>query len=474
VNTAGAEKRAILLVEDDLATVELERRALVRAGREVRTSDRVDEAVAILRRDPILAVVLDYRLSDGVSWPVLEAAHEVVPRVPVIVVTAMGDERIAAEAIHRGAADYVIKSGDLAEKLPPAVSRVIQLAEAEQANARLASIVENSRDAIIGVTLDGGVSTWNRAAERLFGYSAGEARSLALSRLAPGRELAELVERARREEHGSTCETVGCAKDGREVELSVTVSPVKDVRARLSGLSVAARDITELKRMRDEVGRSQRLAALGEMAASIAHEIKNPLAAISAPLQVLLDGLPAGDTRRDIMGEILGQVNRLDTTVRNLLLLSKPWSPKKHPVVLRNEVERVAHFAGEHESVRGVKVGFEGGEGLVVPLDASLVEQVLWNLILNAAQSMRGRGEIRCAIRESSSTTIELSIADSGGGISPELLPKVFQPFVTSKPGGTGLGLAICRRIMEAHGGAIGIESQVGVGTTVRLRFPKS
>jgi signal transduction histidine kinase len=255
--------------------------------------------------------------------------------------------------------------------------------------------------------------------------------------------------------------------------MSVTVSPVRDPQGRLSGFSVAARDITELKRMREEVDRSQRLAALGEMAASIAHEIKNPLAAISAPLQVFMDGLGSGDARRDILKEVLGQVNRLDATVRNLLRLSRPWSADKRPVILRTELERVAHFAGEHEGVQGRRIVVEGGEGLSVPLDPALIEQVVWNLLLNAAQSMKGPGEIRCALRETASG-VELSITDRGGGIPPELLPKVFQPFVTSKPGGTGLGLAICRRIMDAHGGTIGIESQLGVGTTVRLRFPKA
>lgn len=465
---------AVLLVEDDAATAELERRALIRAGRTVRTTDRVEHAVAILREDRIQAVVLDYRLRDGQAWPVLEAAQAVVPRVPVLVVTAMGDERVAAEAVHRGAVDYLIKSGDFAERLTGAVDRAIRLAEAERANARLASIVEFSEDAIIGATPDGTVLSWNQGAERLFGRSAGEAAGLNLLQfVAEDRvpEVEEIRARAVRGDRGGTFETVGRRSDGSRIDLSITLSAVKDAEGRTTGLSVVARDMTEFKQMQEDVVRGRSLAAVGEMTASIAHEIKNPLAAIGGPLQILIDEAPAADPRREILAEILGQVNRLDKTVRELLMLSKPWTPKKEPIVLREYAERIAGFLKESGQDRGVRFAFEGGEGLRVAVDPALFEQVYWNLILNAAQAMKGMGEIRVSIG-AAERHVEVAIADTGGGIPAQLMPRLFQPFVTSKAGGTGLGLSVCRKIVEAHGGTIEIASEPGRGTTVRLRFP--
>jgi len=177
---------AVLIVGDDARTAELERRALERRGRRVHTVAGVQEALGALSRDRYLAVLLDYPLPDGEPWTVLEAACEAVPRIPVILVTAKGDERVAAEVIHRGGADYVIKSEGFWDRLPVALDRVIRLSDAEELNERLAAIVESSDDAILSESLDGVITSWNPGAERLFGYSAAEAiGELAAELLAP-------------------------------------------------------------------------------------------------------------------------------------------------------------------------------------------------------------------------------------------------------------------------------------------------
>ena len=475
MSLATLAKRPVLLVEDDAATAELERRALVRVGRTVRTTDRAEEAVGILRSEAILVVVLDYRLKDGHAWPVLEAAGSVRPRVPVIVVTAMGDEKVAAEAVHRGAADYLIKSGDFSNQLPPVVERAIKIAEAELANARLASIVEYSQDAIIGATLDGHILSWNQGAKRLFGLSEDEALGksiLLLSAEDRTVEFAEVQERIKQGGEVPSFETVGRGKDGQRIELSVTLSAVRDQGGQPNGLSLVARDITEFRRMQQEVIRTQSLAAVGEMAATVAHEIKNPLAAISGPIQIIADDLKAGDPRKDLLKEVLGQVKRLDGTVRGLLAISKPYTPKKQLVLLGDLMERIVRMMAMHDSARGVRISLEGGEGLTFSADPALLEQVFWNLFLNSAEAMKSGGEIKVSIR-ATPKTVDMTIADSGAGIPADILPRIFRPFVTTKPSGTGLGLPLCRNIVEAHGGTIEITSDVGRGTTVRLQFPK-
>src|SRR5256885_2111095 len=142
IKANASDPRTVLVVEDDEATAELVRRALVRSGTPVRIAGGIDDAVALLRQESFPAVLLDYNLPDGNAWPVLEAAQSAVPRIPVIITTAMGNERIAAEAVHRGAADYLIKADSFWERLPVEIQRIVKLAEAEAATARLASIIE--------------------------------------------------------------------------------------------------------------------------------------------------------------------------------------------------------------------------------------------------------------------------------------------------------------------------------------------
>jgi len=476
MNAGTPAARPILLVEDDAATAELERRILVRDGRAVRTTDRAQEAVSILQKEPILAVILDYRLKDGQAWPVLEAAQAVRPRVPVIVVTAMGDERVAAEAIHRGATDYLIKSGDFSSQLPPAVERALRIAEAEHVNARLASIVEYSQDAIIGATLDGLLLSWNRGAQKIFGLAESEAVGTSVARLfdPEGRaSYSGLQEQGRHGGEPASFETTGTSKDGRRIDLRVSLSVIRDPEGKPDGLSIIIRDITDLKRMQEVVLRTQSLAAMGEMAATVAHEVKNPLAAISGPLQILSDDLKPGDSRKELMQEIIGQVRRLDATVRGLLAFAKPYVPRKQILVLRELVDRVARLMADHGSGKGIRITVEQGEGLSLAADPVLLEQVLWNLFLNAAESMKSGGVIRAILRDVPGA-LEAQITDSGSGIPAEILPRIFDPFVTTKSSGTGLGLPLCRKIIQAHGGTIEISSTVGQGTTVLIRLPRT
>jgi signal transduction histidine kinase len=173
------------------------------------------------------------------------------------------------------------------------------------------------------------------------------------------------------------------------------------------------------------------------------------------------------------MKEILGQVRRLDGTVRSLLTFAKPTTPKKHPILLREFLERMARLAGEHHLGRGIRFTQEGPADLVLLADPALLEQVYWNLFLNAAEAMKGAGDLRMTSRVTADA-VELEVADAGGGIAPELLGRLFRPFVTTKTSGTGLGLAICRKIVEAHQGSIAISSDAGQGTRVTLRFPKT
>jgi signal transduction histidine kinase len=217
---------------------------------------------------------------------------------------------------------------------------------------------------------------------------------------------------------------------------------------------------------------SEHLASVGQLAASLAHEIKNPLAGISGAIQILGSGLEAGHPHKEIITEALHQIDRLDAAVKDLLVYARPKPPSSTRQSLDAIIERVLILLREEPAFRSVRVhckGLDGDHQIVV--DEAQMQQVLTNLLLNAAHACENDGEIVCRVRRLMST-VRIIIEDTGKGMPPEVLARVFEPFYTTKARGTGLGLPICRRIVEAHGGTIDIQSVVGRGTRVVVELP--
>lgn len=231
---------------------------------------------------------------------------------------------------------------------------------------------------------------------------------------------------------------------------------------------------TERIAVEERLTQSEHLAEIGKLAASLAHEIKNPLAGINGAIQVIGDAMPPGDPRRAIVAEIVSQIRRLDAAVCDLLQYSRPTMPKKAEMYLSDAVRRVLMILKQEPSLANVTVQFEGLEqDSVVMADPSQIEQLLINLVINAAHASEGSGHIGI-ITESLPSGVRLSVIDSGVGMSREVWERAFEPFYTTKARGTGLGLSICKQIVESHGGTITIESERGKGTTVSVFFPAS
>lgn len=356
------------------------------------------------------------------------------------------------------------------------VERTRALEDLRSTKERLENILQNSADAIIAIDADDRIQGWNEGARRIFGYDEAEIVGRPFEILVPEdlQRRGELLDIRRSVlDHGFllSYETERLTKDGRRIPISLTTTAMRDKQGRYLGRSAIVRDTTDLKRLQREILRNQNLAAVGEMAASIAHEIKNPLAGISGAIQVLRDGMAADDPRRHVIAEVLAQVRRLDDTVRDLLMFSKPWVPDKHVGDLAETVRRICSTAGAQERFAAIRFAFDGRPTVVAVFDPSLVEQVLWNLLLNSADAMPAGGEIRCTFAQQVDGA-SLVVADTGGGIPPHVMENLFRPFYTTKTRGTGLGLAICKRIMEAHGGSLAIASEPGRGTDVTLVFP--
>ena len=358
------------------------------------------------------------------------------------------------------------------------LAAVVDITERKRAEERFRVAVESAPNAMLMVDDQGRIVLANASAERLFGYTAQELLHQSVEMLVPGRfhgrhpgHRAEFHANPRPRPMGADRELYAVRKDGKEVPVEIGLNPIRTAEGDF--VLAAVVDLTASRAMQAEIVRTQRLAALGEMAATVAHEVKNPLAAISGPLQILADDLKTGDPHKELMKEILGQVRRLDATVQGLLTFARPTTPRKQPILLRDFVDRIARIAGGHKLAPGIRIRQEGPADLEVSADPALLEQVLWNLFLNAAEAMKGSGEI-VVTTGATSDRIELTISDSGGGISPEIQEKLFRPFVTTKTTGTGLGLSLCRKIIEAHRGTIEISSTAGRGTIVHVRLPKN
>jgi len=230
--------------------------------------------------------------------------------------------------------------------------------------------------------------------------------------------------------------------------------------------------------------RAERLATLGELAASLTHEIKNPLAGIAGAIRVMADDLPEEDPRKPIMGEILEQVHRLDKTVQDLLAFAKPGLPALEPCDLHRTLDRVLVLLAENPSAKPVRILRQYDGGLPhLEADRQQLGQVFLNLLLNAIQAMPSGGQI--TIRTGaldgltvdgapriSGPAIEVAVEDTGPGIPAHALDDIFQPFFTLKHRGTGLGLSVSRRIVEDHGGALWAESPPGRGATFHVVLP--
>jgi len=223
----------------------------------------------------------------------------------------------------------------------------------------------------------------------------------------------------------------------------------------------------------EKLTRAEHLAEIGQLAASLAHEIKNPLAGISGAIQIIRDAMASDDPHQPIVTEILGQINRLDATVKDLLQYARPTPPRVTRVALDEVVTRVLTILREEPALQGVQIEYGNVRtSTIVSADDAQIEQLLINLILNAAHASDEGGVIHLGIAGNTSR-VRLIVKDEGRGMPQEIRDRAFEPFFTTKAKGTGLGLSICRRIVEVHGGDIDLESAVGKGTTCTVTLPR-
>ncbi len=230
----------------------------------------------------------------------------------------------------------------------------------------------------------------------------------------------------------------------------------------------------ELRRMQDHLKRVERLAAVGELAAGLAHELKNPLAGLTGAIELLRDDLRYDPERAPLLSIVLREADRLSTLVSHFLLYARPPAGRPEPVeAVRAVRETLELFTRQERLKNRIQTRLAAPEELWIAIDPRHLQQVLWNLLANAAEAIEGEGRIEVVLFARRDKSVCLEVRDTGTGIAPEHLAAIFDPFFSTKPAGTGLGLSIVQRILEPYECRLDVESAPGRGSTFRLVFPR-
>jgi PAS domain S-box-containing protein len=370
---------------------------------------------------------------------------------------------------------------------------ITQRKQAEAGLLRLAALVESSDDAIIGQALDGTIATWNAGAARLYGYAAPEVvgRPFALLVQADSQaELPRLFERVLRGDPVVNYETIGCTKAGTGVDVSLSISPIKDAAGAIIGMSAIGRDITQRKRLEAQFHEAQKMEAIGTLAGGIAHDFNNLLSIIAGDAELVAIRIPDTSPAQDHLRDLLAAAQRATDLVRQILTFSRRTQHERRPVALQTVVEEVKHLLRASLPSTIDFRHFTDAAPAVILADPSQMHQVLLNLCANAEHAMRDRGgvldlHLRTVDIDADfagahpplrpGPHVKLTIRDSGHGMSHDVQARIFEPFFTTKPlgEGTGLGLAVVHGIVTGHGGALTVESAPGRGTRFDLYFPR-
>ena len=370
--------------------------------------------------------------------------------------------------------------------------------KAEQARALLAGIVDSSEDAIVSKSLDGIITSWNHAAERMFGWTASEAIGKSIILIIPT-ELREeetmILSRLRRGERIEHFETIRVTKDGRRLNISLSISPVRNQSGQIIGAAKIARDISD--RVRAEEERTTLLAAeraareraeaasraKDEFVAMISHEIRSPLNAILGWSQMLRQGTLDKNATKNALESIERNARAQAQLVSDLLDISRVITGKlrinARPVDITTSLDSALESIRPAVDAKQIQIEVEREPyATVVTGDADRLQQVIWNLLSNAVKFTPRGGRVMVRVARGDSQ-LEIAITDTGAGISKEFLPFIFDRFTQAdtttsrRHAGLGLGLAIVRHIVELHGGTVTAESDgVGRGATFRVTLP--
>lgn len=335
------------------------------------------------------------------------------------------------------------------------------------------SLVDNMPIGLISLDATQHITSVNATAEEVLNSSSKELIGAPSRKMLPS-ELMELIEKS--EQIGSIIsEEINCHVSAENSSpLEISISQIKDDSNKIVGYAVLLKDLTEIHELRKKVVRSQKLASIGRLAAGVAHEIRNPLSSIKGFATYFRDRYKEVDKDRQTANVMINEVDRLDRVVGQLLELARPIRIFPQPTEISEFIKDTTHLVSQQLEDKEIQLSLsQTDQAFSVNIDRDKVSQVLLNLYLNAVDAMDPQGILKLDYwHDAVNDTVSISVVDSGKGIEQKDLPKIFDPYYTTKPTGTGLGLAIVHNILEAHQGKIKVESTTGIGTTFTITIP--
>jgi PAS domain S-box-containing protein len=477
------------------------------------------EALGLLLKDEFALVLMDVRMPDmdGFEAAALIRQRKKSKDLPIIFVTAFEGSRSEVERAHElGAVDFITKPLSptvLRSKVKAFVDlyrskhdlerlvreRTAELSRIAETSAYLAAVVRSSSDAVVTKTLDGVITSWNAAAERLFGYTASEVVGKPILLLVPEdrhAEEREILAKIRQDKPVERYETLRRRKDGSSVHVALTISPVRNAAGQVVGASKIVRDITEKKRAEEEARRlnaelerrvEERTASLQVMlreldtfAYTVAHDLRAPVRTMHSLGEIVLEECAAAlpEPSRDHLRRICDAASRMDRLIQDLLAYSRITreSVVLKPVDLDELVREMQASMAEELRRTGGAIAVEEPLGGVLGSESG-VRQVLANLVGNAMKFVPPDVKPRVRIRtERRDGTVRLWVEDNGIGIAPEHHGKLYKVFERLNVGprypGTGIGLSIVQRTVERMGGRVGVDSRLGDGSRFWVDLP--
>jgi two-component system sensor histidine kinase PilS (NtrC family) len=363
-----------------------------------------------------------------------------------------------------------VLAGNLAARLDVARGALKRAAESVASLERLNDdIVRSITAGLLTTDLDGRVRTLNDAGAEMFLAAAGDLI---------GRPASELFPLSPRPPRAGAPPLRGDAvarrPDGTSFPVGFTETPLLGPDGAVTGALVTFQDLTEVTRLREAAQHAEKLAAIGRLAAGLAHEIRNPLSSISGSVELVRDANALGEEDRKLLGLVLSEVDRLNDLVTSILTVGSPRKPVRVETDLSALAESVAAMARKGPAAAmGIGIECETPEEPVVArLDPDQVRQVLWNLVKNAVQASPQKGVVQIDVRRDRNGGAVVEVRDEGEGIAESAVPHLFEMYHSTRPHGLGLGLALVKQIVEGHGGSVTVESDRGRGATLRVTFP--
>ncbi len=499
----------ILLIEDNPDHIYVTKKILNQAKEDFQidlANDAKEGLEKILEQDYGL-ILCDYRLPGSSALEILRIIKEKGKDTPFVVVTASGNEKAAVDLMKEGAYDYILKDFSYEEMLPMVIKKSIEKYrlnkskekvenELRESEAKYSALIEQAKDAVL-IAQNEVIKFANKAASDISGYSLEEIVGMHFLELMTPESKEAVAERYRMLAAGGTIPShlefrMRC-KDRKikEVELSASIiryrgdvgymGIVRDITERKETERKLERAYRELKEAQEQLIQSSKMAAMGQLAAGISHELNQPLTGIKGFAQAIYMDLEGDNPLRKDVSKIIEQADRIDNIIKNIRFFARKADFQMKEIDINEPLEAALMLLNEQMRVHNIRVRKFLDPGLPrIQGDANQLQQAFLNMISNARDAIDsldkpegGEVTVRSALGEDK-TSLEVTFQDSGCGIPQENLADLFNPFFTTKgpDKGMGLGLAICYRIIDNHKGRIEVESEVEKGSTFRIILP--